>query len=166
MAMRKILVALSFLTVLTVLLPVPLALAQSGEDAGPSDDEVNAIAKQLYCPVCENIPLDVCPTQACAQWRDLIREKLSEGWSEQRIKNYFVDQYGDRVLATPPARGINWMVYLVPPVAILLGVIILVAALRSMRQKPPRQAASAPTDPDQADEDYIRRLEEEIRKTN
>ena len=24
----------------------------------PSDDEVNAVAKQLYCPVCENIPLD------------------------------------------------------------------------------------------------------------
>ncbi len=31
----------------------------------PTDDEVNRIAKQLYCPVCENTPLDVCPTQAC-----------------------------------------------------------------------------------------------------
>ena len=65
----------------------------------PSDDEVNAIAKDLYCPVCENVPLDVCPTQACAQWRALIREKLIDGWSEQQIKQYFVDQYGDRVLA-------------------------------------------------------------------
>ncbi len=165
--MRKILALLAFLTVLTALLPVPLVLAQSGEEAGPSDDEVNAIAKQLYCPVCENIPLDVCPTQACTQWRDLIREKLSAGWNEQQIKNYFVDQYGDRVLATPPARGINWMVYLVPPVAILAGVIILAAALRTMRQSSLRQAASTtPINPDQAEDEYIRRLEEEIRKTN
>jgi cytochrome c-type biogenesis protein CcmH/NrfF len=56
-----------------------VASAQDTEPTGPTDDEVNAIAKQLYCPVCENIPLDVCPTQACAQWRDLIREKLARG---------------------------------------------------------------------------------------
>ena len=31
----------------------------------PTDDAVNKIAKQLYCPVCENTPLDVCPTEAC-----------------------------------------------------------------------------------------------------
>ncbi len=68
----------------------------------PSDDEVNRVAKQMYCPVCENIPLDVCPTQACQEWRDLIRLKLSDGWSDQQIKQYFAQQYGDRVLAEPP----------------------------------------------------------------
>ena len=46
------------------------------QDDSPTDDEVNAVASQLYCPVCENIPLDVCPTQACEQWRATIREKL------------------------------------------------------------------------------------------
>ncbi|UCF27035.1 MAG: cytochrome c-type biogenesis protein CcmH, partial [Chloroflexota bacterium] len=102
----------------------------------PTDDEVNAIAKQLYCPVCENIPLDVCPTQACAQWRALIREKLAEGWKEDEIKNYFVAQYGDRVLAAPPARGLNWLVYIIPPLAIVGGGYILYRALRAWRQVP------------------------------
>ena len=55
------------------------AVAVSAQQPTPSDDEVNAIARQLYCPVCENTPLDVCPTQACAQWRDLIRQMLAEG---------------------------------------------------------------------------------------
>ena len=41
--------------------------------------EVNAIASQLYCPVCESTPLDVCPTEACRQWRDVIRTMLTEG---------------------------------------------------------------------------------------
>ena len=81
---------------------------------GPTDDDVNAVAKQLFCPVCENIPLDTCGTAACEQWRGIIREKLSEGWTEDQIKNYFVEQYGDRVLAEPPAQGFNWVVYLVP----------------------------------------------------
>ena len=56
--------------------PAPRAFAQSPT---PSDDDVNRIAHQLYCPVCENVPLDVCGTQACAQWRELIREKLGQG---------------------------------------------------------------------------------------
>src|SRR5512136_2788944 len=84
----------------------------SAQQPTPSDDQVNAIAKQLYCPVCENIPLDTCGTAACAQWRELIREKLAAGWTEQQIKDYFVQQYGARVLGKPPVSGINWLVYL------------------------------------------------------
>jgi cytochrome c-type biogenesis protein CcmH len=133
----------------------------SGPDV-PSDDEVNAIAKGLYCPVCENIPLDVCGTQACAQWRELIREKLSQGWSEDQIKQYFADQYGDRVLATPPARGLNWLVYLVPPLVIAAGVYILYRALRAWRRPAP-QAMPDGSAPEVQDE-YILRMEEELRK--
>lgn len=137
------------------------ALAQSGNPNLPSDDAVNAIAKQLYCPVCENIPLDVCGTQACAQWRELIREKLSQGWSEAQIKQYFVDQYGDRVLATPPARGLNWLVYVVPPLAILAGAFLLFRAFQAWRQ--PAPVPPAVPDSSASQDEYILKLEEELR---
>ena len=90
------------------------AFAQDVDPFLPSDDDVNAVSKELYCPVCENIPLDVCETKACEQWRELIREKLADGWSEEQIKDYFVLQYGDRVLSEPPRRGFNWLVYILP----------------------------------------------------
>ena len=138
------------------------AFAQDSEPGSPTDDEVNAIAKQLYCPVCENIPLDVCPTQACAQWRELIRQKLTEGWGEQQIKDYFVEQYGERVLGTPPARGFNWLVYLVPPLAILAGAVILFRAFQSMRAQPTDQSIA--TQAETPADDYIKRLEDELRK--
>src|SRR5512139_9040 len=99
------------IVVLVMLGWVQVAAAQDSSPVPVSDDQVNAIAKQLYCPVCENTPLDVCPTLACAQWRDQIRQQLGQGWTEQQIKDYFVRQYGDRVLAAPPARGLNWLVY-------------------------------------------------------
>jgi cytochrome c-type biogenesis protein CcmH len=107
--------------------------AQSGNP--PSDDEINAIAKELYCPVCENTPLDVCPTAACAQWRELIKEKLVAGWSKDQIKQYFVDQYGDRVLAEPPRRGLNWLVYVLPPLFFLGGIVIVYRNLRNIKSK-------------------------------
>lgn len=160
------------------------SFAQQASPSTITDDQVNAVAKQLYCPVCENTPLDVCPTQACAQWRDLIRLKLSEGWTSQQIKTYFVQQYGDRVLAAPPARGLNLLVYIIPPVTILAGAFILFRALRAWKQ-PAEFAASCnmlipqdfaqPSSTEQAasaanavpsQDRYLARLEEELRKSD
>lgn len=154
----------SLIVLVMALFFVGTTLAQSGDPTIPSDDAVNAIAKQLYCPVCENIPLDVCGTQACEQWRELIREKLSLGWSETQIKQYFVDQYGDRVLASPPAHGLNWLVYVVPPIAILAGAYLLFKAFQAWRQ--PEAATSVPEgkDSNAPEDEYILKLEEELRK--
>jgi cytochrome c-type biogenesis protein CcmH len=151
-----------------ILVPPDKALAQ---EPTPSDDAVNAIAKQLYCPVCENTPLDVCPTEACRQWRELIRSQLADGWTEDQIKQYFVDNYGDRVLAEPPRTGLNWAVYILPPVIILLGAFILFRALRAWTKPstasagPGASGASAPREakPIQQD-DYVARFEEELKK--
>lgn len=151
--------AFLFTLVLAGLWAVPV----SAQGNPPTDDEVNAVASQLYCPVCENTPLDVCPTQACAQWRDLIRLKLSQGESDEQIKQYFVDNYGARVLNEPPREGLNWLAYIVPPVVILIGAGFLVRALRMMKKPVKAAQAEGPRMEAPAD-DYIARLEAEIKK--
>jgi cytochrome c-type biogenesis protein CcmH len=100
----------------------------------PTDDEVNRIASQLFCPICDNMPLDVCPIEACQQWRELIRDQLAEGWSDGEIKAYFVAQYGDRVLGEPPRTGLNWLLYLVPPAVILAGFVLLFTKMKRQPQ--------------------------------
>lgn len=65
------------------------------------DDDVNSIAKQLYCPVCENIPLDACGTAACKDWREEIRMMLAEGMNTQEITEDFIRRFGERVVGTP-----------------------------------------------------------------
>ena len=151
------------LSILFIGLAAILQVAVVNAQEVPTDDQVNAVAKQLYCPVCENIPLDVCPTQACAQWRELIREKLSAGWTEAEIKTYFVAQYGDRVLASPPATGLNWLVYIIPPLVIIAGAYILYRALLSWRQAP-AQLPEQNQPEDEPDDEYVARIEEELRR--
>lgn len=158
--LRNMRYALFFLLALAGLWVAP-AFAQGSNP--PTDDEVNAVAKQLYCPVCENTPLDVCPTQACAQWRDLIRLMLSQGKSEAEIKQYFVDNYGARVLNEPPRTGLNWLAYLVPPVVILAGAVFLFRALQAMK-KPVVAAPAQSLENDAPADDYVARLEAEVRK--
>jgi cytochrome c-type biogenesis protein CcmH len=141
----------------------------SAQDPTPTDDEVNAIAKQLYCPVCENTPLDVCPTEACRQWRELIRLQLSQGMTEEEIKQYFVENYGARVLAEPPRTGLNWLVYILPPALILAGAFILFRSFREW-SKPRTAEAGAGEDEPKGNEslpekdEYISRFEEELKK--
>jgi cytochrome c-type biogenesis protein CcmH len=143
-----------------IMIPPAAAAGQSPTPPAVSDDKVNAVARNMYCPICENVPLDVCPTQACSQWRDLIREKLAQGWTPAQVQDYFVQQYGDRVLAEPPRRGLNLLVYILPPVVILIAAYILFRVLRKMR----RSAALPVVPPSTAEDDYIRRLEEELRR--
>jgi cytochrome c-type biogenesis protein CcmH len=143
------------------------ALAQ---DTTPvTDNEVNAIAKQLFCPVCESTPLDVCPTAACHDWREQIRTMLSEGKSEDEILQYFTDQYGDKVRSTPPATGLNWLVYLLPPTIILMGAVVLFRSLKEWTQPKVAESTSgekrSATPSKQTDQDdYVARFEEELKK--
>ena len=134
------------------------------QEPTPSDDAVNAIARQLYCPVCESTPLDVCPTEACRQWREVIRTMLTEGKSEAEIKQYFAAQYGVRVLNVPPNP---WLTYFIPGVVILIGAALLFRGFQLWTK--PRVAESASVNakreaqPVQQDE-YLARMKEELRK--
>ncbi len=148
--------------VLLLLVVFSTATTVFAQDGEPTDDEVNKIAKQLYCPVCESTPLDVCPTEACRQWRELIRTQLTEGKSEDEIKQYFVTQYGARVLSEPPNR---WASYLVPVVAFLLGAFMLFRGFK-MWLKPVGTESASPKKEAQpvSQDDYIQKMEEELKK--
>ncbi len=154
--MRRNFLIIIFLLVLTYVTPV------HAQQSTPQPDDVNRVASQLYCPVCENTPLDVCPTQACAQWRSLIRDKLAAGWTDDQIKQYFAAQYGIRVLAEPPTP----LVYIIPPILILLGIVVLIRALRSMRSKSAAAAAQPIASSTPTDDAYVNRVEEELKKRN
>lgn len=106
-----------------------------------TDDQVNAIAKKLYCPVCENITLDTCGTAACADWRYEIRLQLQAGLSEQAIIDDFVARFGDRVVGTPQDPALRALSLIAPWLMIGAGLIAALAALLRMRSQ--RGAAQA-----------------------
>ncbi len=127
----------------------------------PSDDDVNALARQLYCPVCENTPLDVCPTKACAQWREMIREKMVLGWSEDEIKKYFAEQYGEQVLSTPSIDGPNRAIYIVPLLLFMVGGAFSGFYIRSLRKRTTLTGGSISQEILENDP-YLARVEEEL----
>lgn len=151
--------------ILALLLALLPAAAYAQDEI--TDDQVNEIAKDVYCPVCESTPLDVCPTQACADWRELIRVKLAEGQSRDEILEYFARQYGDGVLSNPPRRGASLIVlWILPVLGVLLGLLLFSRVLRGLRSAAPEAAARPPrpkaSTGDPTLDDYIARVEKEI----
>jgi cytochrome c-type biogenesis protein CcmH len=154
---------LFFILFLLSFTPVVTVMAQ---EPTPSDDQVNAIARQMFCPICENTPLDVCPTDACRDWRELIRQMLAQGKTTAEIQQYFVDHYGARVLSEPPQKGFNILLYITPGVAIVIGVIFLflgVFLTWILPSKKPGTGVAVNSEPASQDK-YASRLEEELRK--
>ena len=140
-----------------------LALGGVAVAQEPTADEVNRIAKKLYCPVCPSTPLDVCETKACEDWRAQIRDLLAEGKNEQEILDYFVAEYGIRVLAAPPRRGFTALVWILPFAGLLVGAWILAQVFRQRRLASASSEGELESLPSVPPE-YLTRLEEDVQK--
>lgn len=146
----------------------------AGEDV--TDNDVNRVSRELYCPICENTPLDVCETQACEDWRQLIREKLESGETDDEIVGYFAEIYGERARATPTTEGFSLIIWIAPIVIGIAGVVIFVRLLRrwlargaESESDPAFDSLSTSTDTAQVDpdlDDYAARVEEELRQSS
>ncbi len=130
-----------------------------------SADQVNDVAKQLWCPLCSGVRLDACELKACSQMKEVIGEKLAQGVDVQTIKNYFVAQYGPQVLGEPPLEGFNWLAWVLPVVALIVGGIFVYSRTRKMVRTAPAAAAAqgAPAQGAGGDDEYAQKLDEELK---
>lgn len=127
-------------------------------------EQINEVAKALWCPLCNGVRLDTCELKACEQMREVIGIKLAQGESLDQIRDYFVDQYGPQVLGEPPRQGISWLAWLLPFVALVVAAVWVVWLLRRWTQRKPVAATVARTAPDNLSGDQLSRLEEELKK--
>jgi cytochrome c-type biogenesis protein CcmH len=141
------------LVVAAALVSVPtVVLAASGTAAEPapaahrpSDAEVAAVASQLRCVVCQSLSVADSPSEMAAQMRGIVRDRLAAGDSPDQVVQYFVDKYGEWILLAPRARGFTLLVWLVPALAVVLGLAVL--ALRLHGWAPRRRHVAHRPDP-------------------
>ena len=95
------------------------------------EENVSDISKELMCPVCRGQTVAESNSALANDFREIIRKKLESGESKQEIINYFINRYGESVLASPPAKGIRLIVWVAPLLAIIIGFFILARFLRS-----------------------------------
>ena len=128
----------------------------------PLREQAQSIDKQLICPVCPAETIDQAQVPLAQDMRAFIREKLAQGWTKQQILNYFSspERYGLSVLAEPPKSGANLILWIVPPIGVLLGLLLVFSTIRAMKRRRPYMADGSPGEAKL--ESYLHRIDEEM----
>jgi len=141
---------------------VGLWLAVAAADPQTIEREAKLLETKLMAPCCWAQQVSLHQSPAADEIKQNIRRLLAEGKTGQQILDGYVAQYGDRILAEPPARGFSAALYVAPWIFLAASVGLVVVVVRRMRTSGPgpakAEAASAP--PDAAESE---RIDEELR---
>ena len=122
------------LLLLALLLALPLVLSCMTQSALTIEEQAQAIDKGLMCPICAGETIDQSQSTLAQQMREVVREKLAAGETGDQIIAYFVERYGESILAAPKKAGFSLVAWGMPVLGIVFGVGVLVLVVRRMRR--------------------------------
>jgi cytochrome c-type biogenesis protein CcmH len=148
------------LSLIVLAAPVSAAAAATRPRAS-----VTQIYNDVMCVACHE-SLAVAQSPEAFSERQYIRTLVAQGETKQQIEGNLVQQYGPSVLALPPAHGFNVLVYVVPPVLVILGLVTLAMTLPRWRRRtraragdpPPAAPELDPAESERLDADLARHL--------
>lgn len=116
-----------------VLVVALLAGTRSGAAPDPVD-RAHALAQTIKCPTCRGQAVAQSDAPASAAIREEITKRIDAGQSDDAIRSYFAEQYGEDILLRPTASGFGGLVWVVPIVVLLAGAAGLAFAFRRWRR--------------------------------
>jgi len=116
-------------SMLWLILAANLALADASVEI-----QAKALEKEIMAPCCWVAPISDHHSEIAYQLRKRLRVMLEDGQSAAAIKEALVAEYGERILAKPRGQGFNSLVWLMPPI-LLLVVLLLVFRYLQARVK-------------------------------
>lgn len=87
------------------------------------EERAREIGQSLRCVVCQNQSIDESDAPLAADMRKLVRTRLAEGDSNEQVISYMRDKYGDYVLLKPPVQGNTYILWALPFLIMLAGLI-------------------------------------------
>jgi cytochrome c-type biogenesis protein CcmH len=116
--------------------------AIANEAAPLADDPVTeqrliSISEEMRCLVCQNESLAGSRSDLANDLRREIRTLIKEGKSDDQIRTFMVERYGDFVLYRPPVKPVTWLLWIGPFVILLIGIAGLLIYLRRRNNSVP-----------------------------
>jgi cytochrome c-type biogenesis protein CcmH len=133
-----------------------------GADTAQIDKKAREIEDNLIAPCCWTQPVSEHYSDVAEKIRKEVREMVAAGKSRDEILDHYVAEYGERILATPRAKGFNRLVYILPWLALILGAWLLIILIRKLRAPVPASTPEPLPDPRYASvvEKEMKELEE------
>lgn len=124
---------------LTLVFPIAHAAVSPDEvlDDPALEERARELGKELRCLVCQNQSIDDSDAALARDLRQVVRERLVAGDSDDQIRGFLTDRYGDFVLLSPPVKPGTYLLWAGPALLFILGAILL---FRFIRNRPKGEA--------------------------
>ena len=137
-----------------------LALAGSAS-ASETRPTLAELEREVVCPSCHTT-LNLSHSPVADRMRAFIRARIAAGDTKSEIKEKLVDEFGEVVLAAPPARGFNVLAWALPLAAAVLGSLLLAVLARRWARARASLPDASTNGRGAADPELERRLDEEL----
>lgn len=128
-----------FLLALTLILSAAPAFAVNPNEmlADPAlEARARTLSAELRCMVCQNQSIDDSNADLAKDLRLLVRERITDGDSDDEVLNYIVSRYGEFVLLKPRFSVRTLLLWGAPVLLILAGGASLIVFARKRAGKP------------------------------
>jgi len=130
----------------------------------PREARVQALGKQLRCPMCQGLSIADSSSSAARAQMDKVRELVAAGRSDREIRDYFTSRYGEWALLDPPASGMNLLVWLLPLLLLVGGGLAIARTMRRPVPVAPAATAGMEERTPPADDPYLEAVRAELRR--
>ncbi|SCL32886.1 cytochrome c-type biogenesis protein CcmH [Micromonospora rhizosphaerae] len=136
--------ALGSVVMAALLAAALVGLIRSGS-AGERADPVRSIAAGLRCPACQGESVADSRSPIAAAMRQVVADQVAQGRPPDEIRRWFVQRYGEDVLADPPLHGPALLLWVVPLLVLLAAGFAAVRTLRPARRRSATRPITAPS---------------------
>jgi cytochrome c-type biogenesis protein CcmH len=105
-----------------------------------------AISAGLRCLVCQNQSIDDSKAELARDLRLLVRERLKLGESDEQVRAFLVERYGNFILLKPPLDLETAFLWGMPALVLAAGGIALLFGLRRLHSTPTAPLSQAERD--------------------
>ena len=89
------------------------------------EERLYTLNRDLTCAVCDGLTLEQSQATPALEMKEEIKKMVIQGMSDKEIKNHFVAKFGVEILANPPKKGFDTLVWLAPLVFGFFGIVFL-----------------------------------------
>ncbi|MEQ8508970.1 MAG: cytochrome c-type biogenesis protein CcmH [Rhodospirillaceae bacterium] len=107
------------------------------------EQRARALSQELRCVVCQNESIDDSNAELARDMRRLVRQRVTQGDSDEDVLSYMVERYGDFVLLRPQFKPQNYVLWFGPFVLLLCGAVVVRQYMRQQKPKTPTPLSEA-----------------------
>ena len=104
-------------------------------DSPEQEKRYKALTLELRCAVCQNQNLADSDAPLAQDLRQEIFDMMQAGRSDEEIKTFMVERYGDFVLYRPPMQGNTLGLWIIPIALLGLGAVVVAFTVRTRNRK-------------------------------